>query len=269
MKIEPFSLAQKKIILIGGLGILGTVFARYLLEAGAELVIGDKDEEAVASRADELSETYPGQVRGYGINLADEGSVSAFAQHLAADGFVPNVLINNAGCKSPNFFAPLGDFPLDDWNEVMSVNVTGVFLVLRALLPKMIENGGGTVISTGSLYGIRGPDKRIYEGSFYAEMGGTINTPLVYAASKGAVSMITKYLAATFGDQGIRANTLIPGGVFSGQNETFVEKFSNRTPMGRMAEKDEIATALVFLASDASSYMTGQDLVIDGGVSSW
>lgn len=269
MKTEPFSLAQKRIVLIGGLGILGTVFARYLLEAGAELVIGDIDEEAVASRVAELSATFPEQVFGYGMDLADEGSVSAFAQRLSADGFVPNVLINNAGCKSPNFFAPLSEFPLDDWNEVMSVNVTGVFLMLRALLPRMIENGGGTVIGTGSLYGIRGPDKRIYEGSFYADMGGAINTPLVYAASKGAVSMITKYLAATFGDQGIRANTLIPGGVFSGQNDTFVEKFSNRTPMGRMAEKDEIATALVFLASDASSYMTGQDLVIDGGVSSW
>ena len=269
MTSDPFSLSNKKVVLIGGLGILGTVFSRYLLDAGAELIIGDRDGVAVAERVRDLSDAFPGRVHGFAVDLADEKSVDAFGVTLTEKDLVPNVLINNAGHKSPNFFAPIGEFPLSDWNEVMAVNVTGVFLMIRTLLPKMIENGGGTVISTGSLYGVRGPDKRIYEGSYYAEMGGAINTPLVYAASKGAVSMITKYLASTFGDQGIRANTLIPGGIFSGQNDTFVEKFSNRAPMGRMGEKEEIASALVFLASDASSYMTGQDLIIDGGITAW
>lgn len=259
----------KTVLLIGATGILGSVFSEYLLRAGAVLVIADLDGAVVAARVAELAQDHGERVHGFAVDIAHEPSMRALADQVAAAGLAVDVLINNAATKSPNFFKPLGDFPLKDWNHVMGVNVGGIFLALKTFLPGMIARGGGTVVNTGSIYGELGPDQRIYDGSWYEAMGGAINTPLVYSASKGAVSAITRYVATTFGDQGIRCNTLVPGGVFSGQNETFVAKYSARIPLGRMADKDEIARALLFLASSASSYVNGQELLVDGGLSAW
>jgi NAD(P)-dependent dehydrogenase (short-subunit alcohol dehydrogenase family) len=150
----------------------------------------------------------------------------------------------------------------------MSVNVDGMFLVAQAVGRKMIEQGtGGSIIQTSSIYGILAPDKRIYEGSFY--LGRQIGTPAVYSTSKSAVVGLTRHLAAYWADKGIRVNTLTPGGVESGQNETFKERYSARIPLGRMAQGEEMVGALIFLASEASSYITGQNIVVDGGLSIW
>ena len=266
---QKFRLDGKTVVLVGALGILGSVFTRHLLEAGATVVIADRNGQDCEARALELDSKYKGQVFGLGADITDEESVASFANTLNERNIIPNVLINNAAFKSKDFFKPIDEFPLSDWLQVMQVNVTGIFLMVRAIMPKMIEKGGGTIINTGSIYGVLGPDQRIYDGAHYEDMGGTINTPLVFSASKGAVSGITRHLATSHGAQGIRANTLIPGGVFSGQNDVFVEKYSARIPMERMAQADEIASALIFLASDASSYMNGQDLIIDGGLTAW
>jgi NAD(P)-dependent dehydrogenase (short-subunit alcohol dehydrogenase family) len=132
----------------------------------------------------------------------------------------------------------------------------------------MLKQGrGGSIVQTASIYGVVAPDQRIYEGSSY--LGGAINTPAVYSASKAAVVGLTKYLASYWGAHGIRVNTLTPGGVESGQNDVFSRKYSARVPLGRMAQANEMQSALLFLASDASSYMTGQNLVIDGGLTCW
>ena len=133
-----------------------------------------------------------------------------------------------------------------------------MFLVIRELGPSMAEKGSGSIINISSIYGVVGPDQRIYEGSRYEAMGGAINTPLVYSASKGAVISMTRYLAAYWGRKGVRANTLTPGGVSSGQNDIFVEKYSNRVPLGRMAKKDELTGAPV-PRIDASSYVSSQN----------
>ena len=150
----------------------------------------------------------------------------------------------------------------------MSVNIDGVFLVAQAVGKQMIKQGhGGSIIQTSSTYGLVGPDFGIYEGSEY--MGCRITTPAAYAASKGAVVQLTRYLATYWGDQGIRVNTLVPGGIESGQNETFQKNYGARVPLGRMAFVDEMVGAVVYLASDASSYMTGQMVVVDGGWTAW
>jgi len=263
------SLSGKNVLLTGGTGILGSAFSNALAGAGATLVICDLDDDACKARAAELSEKHKAKISGVAVDITDEDAIANLAVELTRDGLAPDILINSAAAKSPNFFAPLGEFPLADWEQVMRVNVTGMFLMIRAFLPGMVERGGGNIINVASIYGIVGPDQRIYDGSYYADMGGAINTPLVYSASKGAVIAITNYISSSFGADNIRCNTLVPGGVFSGQNDTFVEKYSGRVPLGRMADKSEIATALLFLASEASSYVNGQRLIVDGGLTAW
>jgi NAD(P)-dependent dehydrogenase (short-subunit alcohol dehydrogenase family) len=166
------------------------------------------------------------------------------------------------------FFTPFEDYSLDTWREVMSVNIDGMFLMAQAVGRHMLaRGGGGAVIQTASIYGLVGPDARIYEGSDY--LVGAINTPAVYAASKAAVIGLTRWLATHWAPQGIRVNCLAPGGVSSGQNSTFSDRYSERVPMGRMAHADEMVPALLYLASDASSYVTGQVLAVDGGWTAW
>jgi len=180
-------------------------------------------------------------------------------------------LHNNAASKSVDldaFFASFEDYSPAEWRRIMGVNIDGMFFVAQAVGRQMIEQGsGGSIIQTSSIYGIRASDKRIYEGSSY--MGRQISNPAVYSAYKAAVVGLTKYLAAYWADHGIRVNTLVPAGVESGQNETFKMRYSSRVPMGRMARPEEMVGALIFLASDASSYVTGQELVVDGGLSAW
>lgn len=266
---DMFRLDNKVAVVTGACGILGSVFSRALAHAGAKVIAADLGEERVKALADEISKETGVQAEGAAVDLRSEQSVKSWAGALLSKHPSIDVIVNNAATKSPRFFAPLKDFSLTDWNEVFSVNVGGMFLVVRELGPSMAENGSGSIINISSIYGVVGPDQRIYEGSSYEAMGGAINTPLVYSASKGAVIAMTRYLAAYWGGKGVRANTLTPGGVSSGQNNTFAEKYSNRVPLGRMARKDELTGALLFLASDASSYVNGQNIIVDGGLTAW
>lgn len=265
---KKFDLTDKVIVVTGGTGILGSLYCRRLAEAGAKVVIADLDQDKCVTLAKEIGNGND-KALAFAVNVADESSVKTWASQILDIYGRVDVLINNAAAKSANFFAPLERFPLEDWNQVMAVNVTAMFLTARELGPSMAERGQGSIINISSIYGVVGPDQRIYEGSWYEDLGGSINTPLIYSASKGAVVAITKYLATYWGPKGVRANTLTPGGIFSGQNELFQEKYSARVPMGRMAEAEEMVGALIFLASDASSYVNGQNIIVDGGLTAW
>ena len=267
--LDRFRLEAKTVVLTGGTGILGRLYARRLAEAGARVLIADVDDAACRQLAAEITAQTGVPAEGVSVDLADEESVGRWASGIIETYGVVDVLINNAATKSPNFFAPLDAFPLTDWNHVMAVNVTGMFLTIRAFGPEMARRGQGNIINVSSIYGIVGPDQRLYEGSFYQEMGGAINTPLIYSVTKGAVIALTRYVATYWGHRGVRANTLTPGGVSSGQNEEFVERYSARVPMGRMATEEEMAGALLYLASDASSYVNGHNLIVDGGWTAW
>ncbi len=182
-----------------------------------------------------------------------------------------DILHNNAASKSQDldaFFAPFEEYGLDQWRKVMAVNLDGMFLVAQAVGKQMIAQGkGGSIIQTASIYGVGAPDHRIYKGSSY--LGRQINTPAVYTASKAAVIGLTKHLATYWADKRIRVNTLSPGGTESGQNEVFNRQYSARIPMNRMADAREMVGALLYLASDASSYVTGQNIIVDGGLDAW
>jgi NAD(P)-dependent dehydrogenase (short-subunit alcohol dehydrogenase family) len=264
-----FDLDGKVAVVTGGTGILGSLYCRSLAEAGASVIIADLDPVRCDQLAAEINGSVRGAAVGAAVDLGSEISVKAWAAGILRDKEKIDIVINNAATKSPSFFAPLGEFPLEDWNHVMGVNITGMFLVVRELGPVMVARGVGSIINVSSIYGVVGPDQRIYEGSWYEELGGAINTPLVYSVSKGAVIAMTRYLAAYWGPHGIRTNTLTPGGVSSGQNSVFSEKYSARIPLGRMAQAEDMVGALLFLASDASSYVNGQNIIVDGGLTAW
>lgn len=265
-----FDLSGKVALVTGGAGILGRQFCAALADHGAQVAVADVDENAATELADELAGAFGIHAVGIGVDITDEKAVLDMIASAEARLGPISVLHNNAATKSKDlaaFFEPVSTFSMETWREVMAVNLDAMFLVARYVGERMATRGGGSIIQTSSIYGIAAPDQRIYEGSEY--LGRPINTPAVYSASKAGVVGLTNYLATYWGAQGVRVNTITPGGVESGQNDTFSRRYSQRVPLNRMAEGREMAGALVFLASDASSYMTGQNLVIDGGLTAW
>ena len=265
--LSTFRLDGKVALVTGGAGILGQKFCAGLAEAGAKVAVVDLETSVAQAAAARLGEN----AVGFGCNVADPASVQVCVAAAIERFGAIDILHNNAATKSHDvraFFAPFEDYSLATWREVMSVNIDGMFLMAQAVGKHMMARGkGGAVIQTASIYGLVGPDSRIYEGSDY--LGGPINTPAVYAASKAAVVGLTKWLATHWASQGIRVNCLVPGGVSSGQNSVFSARYAERVPMGRMAQAEEIVPALLYLASDASSYVTGQVLAVDGGWTAW
>jgi NAD(P)-dependent dehydrogenase (short-subunit alcohol dehydrogenase family) len=257
-----FDLSGEVVLLTGGAGILGSAFAAALSRFGATVAIADRD----GPKARKSAAAVRG-ARGYETDITDLQALRRLQGRLAAELGEPTVLVNNAAAKSEHFFAPFEEFPLQDWNEVMKVNLTGAMLCAQVFGAAMAARRRGCIVNVLSIYGIVAPDQRIYEGSSYE--GRSINTPAVYSASKAALLGLTRYLATYWSSEGVRVNAITPGGVRSGQNDVFVERYSARVPLGRMAERDELAGALVFLASPASSYVTGQNIVVDGGLSVW
>lgn len=265
-----FSLKGKTALITGGAGFLGAEFCKGLAEFGANIGIVDVSMDAVMPIVEEVRSTYGVECMGYECDVSDEQSVEKMATHASEGLGQINILVNNAATKTndlKSFFASYENYCFDEWKKVMAVNIDGMFLVSRAIGRGMVKQGGGSIIQTSSIYGMLGPDNKIYEGSNY--LGGPINTPAVYSASKAAVIGLTKYLATYWASSNIRVNTLVPGGVESGQNELFKKNYSARVPLNRMAHKSEMLGALIYLASDASSYVTGQEIIVDGGLSCW
>jgi NAD(P)-dependent dehydrogenase (short-subunit alcohol dehydrogenase family) len=266
-----FELKGKTAVVTGAVGILGQRFCRGLAEFGAQVAVVDLDLDRCATFAGELERDYGTPALGVACDVSDPASVANMVDQVVRRFGAIHVLHNNAASKSADldaFFASTEQYSLSEWRKIMSVNVDGLFLVAQAVGGQMQKQGtGGSIIQTASIYGLVSSDKRIYEGSFY--LGRQISNPAVYSTSKAAVVGLTRYLAANWGDARIRVNALVPGGVESGQNDTFKARYSARVPLARMAQPDEMVGALVYLASEASSYVTGHCLVVDGGLSAW
>jgi NAD(P)-dependent dehydrogenase (short-subunit alcohol dehydrogenase family) len=269
--IKQFNLIGKVAIVTGGCGILGNHFCSALSDAGANVVVVDVNFESAKELAHTLSNKYNTKATGYYCDVSNQDSVIELVRNVVNDYGKIDILHNNAAAKSNDlnaFFAPFEEYSLEQWRTIMSVNIDGMFLMAKEVGKQMVlQNQGGSIIQTSSIYGIMGPDNRIYEGSFY--LGRQINTPAVYSASKAAVVGLTKYLATYWANKGIRVNTLTPGGTENGQNDTFMQRYASRIPLNRMAKAHELTGALLYLASDASSYVTGQNIIVDGGLNAW
>jgi 2-deoxy-D-gluconate 3-dehydrogenase len=275
MKIqEKFDLKDRVAIVTGGAGLLGTEFCKTLAEAGASVVVVDLNIEAAEKNADALTKDGY-RVKGFGVDITKPDSVKGLVASVLSDFGRLDILVNSAALD-PKFdpdaaskgIAPgnFEDYPLDQWNAALNVNLTGMFLITQACVKPMTEHGKkGSIINICSTYGLNGPDQRIYikDGKRVAFK------PVYYTVTKAGVLGFTKYLAAYYADTEIRVNALTPGGVFNNHEEYFVKNYSAKTILGRMAHKDEMNGALLFLACDASSYMTGNNVVVDGGWTAW
>jgi NAD(P)-dependent dehydrogenase (short-subunit alcohol dehydrogenase family) len=263
--MELFSLQGKTAIVTGALGLIGRRHCEALAEAGANVVVADLNGEQAQQFAVELGENH----LGLSVNVTSKDSLNAALEAITAKYPTIDVLVNNAAIndmfENPELAAEQSAFehyPLSSFQKSLDVNVTGVFLCSQVFGTRMAEQGSGSIINVASTYGMVGPDQSIYrneagEQQFYKSA--------VYPVTKGAVINFTRFLAAYWGNKGVRVNTLSPGGVENSQDTFFIQNYSAKTLLGRMAKSTDYQGALVFLASDASAYMTGANLVVDGG----
>ncbi len=271
---DKFDLNGRVAVVTGGAGLLGAEFCRTLAEAGAAVAVVDLNASASQAIADTLTKNGY-QALAVPSDITQPDSVNTLVEKVLSTFGRLDILVNSAALDPKfdpdalkNGITPgaFEDYPLDQWNAALAVNLTGMFLVTQACVGPMIEQGKkGSIINVCSTYGLNGPDQRIYI------KGGerVAFKPVYYTVTKAGVMGFTKYLAAYYAETEIRVNALTPGGVFNNHEDYFVKNYSAKTILGRMARKDEMNGALLFLASDASSYMTGNNVVVDGGWTAW
>lgn len=265
-----FDLTGRVAVVTGGAGLLGQEFCRTLAEAGAQVVVADLDESAAVQTALEINQRN-GKAFAIAVDVTIPPSVNRMVETALKSYSRLDILVNSAALD-PKFDPQHGghtsafeDYPLELWNQALAVNLTGAFLCCQAAGRVMLAQGGGVMINMSSIYGITAPDQRLYQ-----KPGQTpVYKPVYYPVTKTGILGLTTYLAAYYAGKNIRVNAISPGGVYNGHDNDFVKAYSAKTILGRMAYKDDMNGALLFLASDASAYMTGANIVVDGGWSVW
>jgi len=269
--LDRFNMQGRTALVTGGAGLLGSGYSRTMAQAGAAVAVADMDLSKAQSVADEII-AEGGQAAALEMDVTHAGSTRA-AMAAAADAFGGLDVLVCSAALDPKFDPHLGqknedsfeDYPLSAWQQALDVNLTGAFLSAQAAAPYMLAGGQGVMVLIGSIYGLGGPDQRLYE----RPDGPRQYKPPYYSATKAGLLGLTRYLAAYYAGKNIRVNALSPGGVFNDHDEEFTQAYSQRTMLGRMADKEEMNAAMLFLASEASSYMTGANLVVDGGWTAW
>jgi NAD(P)-dependent dehydrogenase (short-subunit alcohol dehydrogenase family) len=269
---EKFSLIGKSALVTGGAGLLGKQFTKTLGQAGAKVFVADIDSTASEKLVYNLRKESI-EVNFIEVDVTNNTSVENLVEKAISYYGNLDILVNSAALdpkfdrqhleeQSTNKFE---NYSLENWQHTLDVNLTGVFLTCQAVLKRMVSQGSGVIINISSVYGLKGPDQRIYP-----EIDGLkLYKPVDYSVTKAGILGLTQYLAAYYAGSGIRVNALSPGGVYNRHDSEFSSRYSNKTIMNRMAHLDDMNGALLFLASDASQYMTGANLIVDGGYTAW
>ena len=266
--MKMFDLSDRIAIVSGAGGQLGGEYVSALLDAGARVVAADVSKLSL-SVEDELKD----RLLPLPMDITSHSDMENVLELVRSQWGEPSILVNNAAIDAPpgageQETGPFEDYPESSWDQMMDVNLKGMFLSCQVFGAQMAKGEGGSMINIASSYGILSPDQRIYE---YREerTGKPFYKPITYCVAKSGVLNMTRYLATYWAKQNVRVNSLTLGGVFNHQDKEFLQGYNNKVPLGRMARADEYNGAIVFMASDASSYMTGSNMVIDGGFSSW
>ncbi len=274
---EKFQLTGKVALITGGAGLLGMEHTLALLESGATVVLTDISETALAMARESLMlEADASRVLTRVMDVSQPGAIQAVAKELVASGLRVDVLLNNAaidpkvkGDEGVLETSRLENFPLDQWNLQLAVGLTGAFLCSQVFGSAMAKDGmGGVILNIASDLSVFSPDQRLYRKEGLSDDMQPVK-PVTYSVIKAGMVGLTRYLATYWTNNGVRANVLSPGGVFNGQSEEFVQRLTSLIPLGRMANRDEYRSAVQFLCSDASAYLNGQNIVMDGGRCVW
>ena len=272
--LQKFKLNNKVAIITGGAGLLGMKHAEAIAEAGGIPVLWDIHSQAVQDRSREVAERYDAPCLGMDVDITDRENVKTGVNEVLKTLHHIDILINNAANdpkvapdESPAW-SRLENLSLDMWQKDIAVGLTGAFLCSREIGLYMAKHGGGVILNIASDLGVIAPDQRIYRKEGIDENEQPVK-PVTYSVVKHGLIGLTKYLATYWAKNKVRVNAISPGGIYTDQPEDFVGKLTNLIPMGRMAQHDEYKAAVLFLVSDASLYMTGANLIIDGGRTCW
>ena len=273
--IDKFKLDGKVAVITGGAGLLGQQHAKVIAEAGGIPIIWDLHEQKAIDAAQMISDTYDIEALGMAVDITSPEKVSASLEEILSKYDHVDILINNAA-NDPKVSSDsdlssqrLENFPLDAWQQDIAVGLTGAYLCSKYIGHQMASSSkGGVILNIASDLGVIAPDQRLYKKEGLEDHEQPVK-PVTYSVIKHGIVGLTKYLATYWADNNVRVNAISPGGVFVDQPEDFVKKLSSLIPLGRMAGYDEYMAAILFLVSDASSYMTGSNLIIDGGRTCW